>query len=124
MKDLLPTKQASILRGIGLVLLLTCIFLIDGHSNSPLHRLWLPLVMAVGAALALHNVLAVALAILALTGIHADFGSPDWVVSVAYPCLAALAGLVVGVIVVQRFREHVRETRVVRARQREERRMS
>lgn len=121
-KDGLQTSRSTLWRGIGLMLLLACSFVFDSSSDAPQHSLWIPLVMAVGAMLALQNVLAVALAVTALAGIHSTIGSPDWIVSRAYPMLALTGACTVTGILVHRFRLRIVATRVAReARRREQR---
>jgi hypothetical protein len=122
MKDLNPGRTATWLRGVGLVLVIIGFLTFDEQSEAPLHTLALPLVMAVGAALALQNILAVTLAITALTGIHADTSAPDWVTSRAYPALAISGGIVIAVILTTRFRRNVTATRDARQAQRDARR--
>ena len=60
--------------------------------------------MAVGAACALRNVLAVALAVIALAGIRSDLDNPDWVPSLAYPALTLAAFTVAATLLIKRFR--------------------
>ena len=118
-KDGLQTSRSTLWRGIGLILLLACSFVFDSSSDAPQHSLWIPLVMAVGAMLALQNVLAVALAVTALAGIHSTIGSPDWI---AYPMLALTGACTVTGILVHRFRLRIVATRAAReARRREQR---
>ena len=107
-----PESHTAIqLRIIGLVLIGIALFTLDSNSSSPLHTLLLPLLMAVGAACALRNVLAVALAVLALAGIRADIDHTSWVVGIAYPMLAGIAAIVVIILLARRFRERVHATR-------------
>lgn len=120
MKDTLQTSQSTLLRGVGLILILGSSLIFDSHSDTPLHNLWLPLVMAIGAILALQNILAVALGTTALTGIHTNFQSADWVIAQAYPLLALLGTLTIVVILVQRFRERIISTRTERESRRRE----
>ncbi len=103
------------------MLILASSLIFDSHSDAPLHDLWLPLVMAIGAILALQNTLAVALATTALAGIHTNFQAADWVPAQAYPLLALLGSVTIVVILVQRFRERITTTRTEReARRREQ----
>ena len=111
MKGAPETDSTVRMRIAGLVLIGAGLFSIDGGSSAPMHTLILPLVMAAGAALALRNVLAVALAVLALAGIRAEPGHPDWVVGVAYPALAAAAGLTVATLLFLRFKAYSAQTR-------------
>ena len=120
MKDVLQTNRSTLLRGVGLTLILGSSLIFDTASAAPLHSLWLPLVMVIGATLALQNVLAVALATTALTAIHANLSAGDWVVAVAYPLLALLGSLTISIILVQRFHLRVIATRAERAARRRE----
>lgn len=122
MKDLNPTRNVTLLRSIGLACILAGFLTFDENATTILHTLWLPLLMAVGAALALQNVLAVALAITALAGIHADPDAADWATSRAYPALAILSSTVIFVILILRFRASINATRAARHAQREARR--
>ncbi len=110
-----PETDRSIqIRMFGLVLVGLVLFTLDGQSTSPLHTLFLPLVMAVGAACALRNVLAVALAVIALAGIRSDFDNPDWVPSLAYPALTLAAFAVAATLLIKRFRARMIATRDAR----------
>lgn len=120
MKDAFQTSRSTLLRGVGLILILASSLIFDGHSDAPLHDLWLPLVMAIGAILALQNILAVALGTTALAGIHTDFQSADWISAQAYPLLALLGSVTIVVILVQRFRERIITTRSEREARRRE----
>jgi hypothetical protein len=114
MKDALQTSRSTLLRGLGLTLILGSSLIFDSHSDTPLHDLWLPLVMGIGAILALQNILAVALGTTALAGIHTNFHSVDWVPAQAYPLLALLGSVTIAVILVRRFRERIITTRAER----------
>ena len=120
MKDTLQTSQSTLLRGGGLILILASSLIFDTGSDAPLYSLWLPLMMAIGAMLALQNILAVALATTALAAIHANLASADWVIARAYPLLAAFGTLTIIVILVRRFRHQVIATRAARTARRRE----
>lgn len=121
MKDALQTSRSTLLRGLGLILILASSLIFDSHSDAPMHDLWLPLVMAISAMLALQNTLAVALGTTALAGIHTNFQSADWVQAQAYPLLVMFGTLTIVVILVRRFRERIIVTREEReARRREQ----
>jgi hypothetical protein len=95
-------------------MILTGLLTYDANATSVVHTLGLPLLMAVGTALALQNMLAVALAITALAAVHAEPQAPDWVISRAYPFLAAVGAATIVVILVRRFRSTVQATREAR----------
>lgn len=122
MKDLNPTRPSTLLRGAGLILILVGALTFDEHADTVLHTLWLPLLMAAGAALALQNILAVALAITALAAIHANPDAEDWVTARAYPVLAAIGATTIAVILTSRFRRNMESTRDARRAAREARR--
>lgn len=110
----METSSAVRMRIIGLVLVGIAMFTLDSGSSSPMHTLWLPLLMAAGAALALRNVLAVALAVVALAGIRIQPGDANWVPGIAYPLLTAVAGITVLALLWQRFSKRMRDTREAR----------
>lgn len=122
MKDVNPTRHATLLRGAGLVFILIGFMTFDENATTTVHTLWLPLLMATGAALSLQNILAVALAITALAGIHADPGATDWVTARAYPVLALIGSIVIVTILIKRFRRTIHATRAARRAEREARR--
>lgn len=122
MKDLDHTRSSTLLRGAGLILIMVGVLTFDEHASTALHTLWLPLLMAAGAALALQNILAVALAITALTGIHADPAAQDWVTARAYPLLAAAGTAATAIILTIRFRRNMIASRDARRTARETRR--
>ncbi|MBM4205546.1 MAG: hypothetical protein FJ194_15575 [Gammaproteobacteria bacterium] len=124
MKHLNSSQTAIWLRGAGLILIFTGFLTFDEHSQAPLHTLFLPLMMAAGAALALQNVLAVTLAVSALTGINTDTSAADWITSRVYPALAITGGIVIVVILTARFRRNMAATRDARQADREARRNS
>ncbi len=120
MKDPIQTSRSTLLRGVGLLLILGSSMIFDTASDAPLHSLWLPLVMAIGAILALQNMLAVALATTALTAIHTNLSAGDWVIARAYPLLALFGGLTIAIILAQRFHHRVVTTRAEREARRRE----
>ncbi len=122
MKDLNPTQPSTLLRAAGLLLILIGIFTFDENSTLTTHTLWLPLMMALGAGLALQNVLAVALAITALSGIHTNLQADDWVTARAYPTLATIGAVLIAIILTIRFRRNIAASRAARQAEREARR--
>ncbi len=102
----------------GLVVLGVTVMLFDATSIAPLHRLLLPMAMAVAACLMIQNAAAILLGATLLTAIHTDLQDPDWIIGRAYPVLAILSGAALGYIALQRFRQRIAATREARWRRR------
>lgn len=102
----------------GVVLLAIAVVFFDPISASPLHRLVLPVTMALAAWLMVQNAAAVLLGATLLTTIHAEPQNPDWIVGRAYPALALACGAALGYIAWQRFRRRIEATREARWRSR------
>jgi len=102
----------------GVVLLGLAVLLYDSASDSPIHRLVVPLAMAVATWLMVQNAAAVLLGVVLLTAIHSDPADSDWINSHAYPALAILSGGALGYIGLQRFRRRIAATREARWRHR------
>ena len=64
----------------GLVVLGVTVMLFDDTSIAPLHRLLLPMAMAVAAWLMIQNAAAILLGATLLTAIHTDLQDPDWII--------------------------------------------
>jgi len=97
-------------RLLGVLLLAVCVVLYEPAGETILHRLLLPLGMAAAAWLMVQNLAAVAFGTALLAAIHGNPGSTDPITGVAYPAVAATAGLVLTIILVRRFRARVRDT--------------
>ncbi len=110
----MESAPAIQMRMAGLLLIGIAMFTLDGASQTPVHTLWLPMLMAAGAMLALRNVLAVALAVIALAGIRMQPGDANWVTGIAYPLLTTAAGITAVVLLWRRFNKRVHETRDAR----------
>lgn len=102
----------------GVVLLGIAVLMYDATSASAVHRLLLPVAMALAAWLMVQNAAAVLLGTALLTTIHADTGNPDWITGRAYPVLAVLSASGLGYIALQRFRQRIEATREARWRNR------
>ncbi|MCZ6853757.1 MAG: hypothetical protein O7G86_07540 [Gammaproteobacteria bacterium] len=102
------------LRFVGAAIVLVCLLLYDFESEALLHRLVLPIALAVGAWMLVNNLTAVCLAVSFLALAHSELTSEDWVVSLAYPAVAALCGACLLTIVIARFHDRIRETHEAR----------
>lgn len=102
------THLPSRLAGVGVVGIVVALW--DPASGNLALRIGLPVLLAIGAALMVRNVAAVAFAAALLAGIHSQPGSEDPVTALAWPvaCLAAIATL--AVIWGRRFRERIKAT--------------
>lgn len=99
------------LRLLGGALLLLCVLLFQPGAETPLQRLWLPLLMGIGAALTLRNVLAVVVTGALLGMIRMDLASTDWISARAYPAIAIACALASVWILARRFRAYMLATR-------------
>ena len=102
----------------GVALAAVIVFFLDTRTGSPLHLLVLPLGLAVAAWMMTRSLMAVAFATFTLAAINSEFGQSDWISSVAYPALAAVALVICVVIGVRRFRQRIAETHEARWAQR------
>jgi hypothetical protein len=98
----------------GVVLMGVAVLLYDSASGASMHRLLLPLGMAIAAWLMVQNAAAVLLGATLLTAIHSAPGNADWVIGWAYPLLAVVSGAALVWIGVQRFRGRIESTREAR----------
>lgn len=108
------------LRLLGGALMLLCVLLFAPGAQTDLQRLWLPLLMGVGAMLILNNVLAIVATGALLGLLRLDF-SGDWISAIAYPTITAVCVAVSGYLLGRRFAANVRATRSARAKQRQQR---
>ena len=112
-------KQPTILENLpwriaGLVLLGVLVVAYQPDLHHPIHRLLIPIAMAVATWMLVQNAAAVALGAGLLAGIHGNPGSADWIVGVAYPALAALCAAIVAVVFWRRFRRRIVATHQAR----------
>lgn len=105
----------------GLALLGVLVVLYQTDQGDVMHRLIIPIAMAVAVWLLVQKVLAVALGAGLLAFIHSDLGG-DWIAGFAYPALAAICAVILATILVGRFRSHIHATHEARWRARRERR--
>ena len=108
-------------RFAGVVLTLFTIFVIDLNQITPLHQLWLPLMLAAGAYLMTQSLMAVAIASGTLAFTHINTTSPFWVESIAYPGIVTLSIGIILTTLMQRFRQRIKATHAARWAQRQRR---
>lgn len=102
------------LRLLGVAILLVCMLLYDFESDALVDRLLLPIAAAVGAWILVNNLSAVCLVASLLALAHTQLSSEDWVVSLAYPAVAALCGGCLLTIVIARFYDRIIATHEAR----------
>jgi hypothetical protein len=102
----------------GVLLLALCVVAYEPTATTLQHRLLLPLGMAFAAWLMVQNLAAVAFGTFLLAAIHGDPGARDPIDGIAYPVVAAIAGLLLLGILTQRFRARIRATHEARWRNR------
>ena len=102
------------LRLVGVAILLVCLLFYDFESEAVLDRLLLPIAAAMGAWIMINNAAAVCLVASFLALAHTDLNSKDWVVSLAYPAVAALCGACLLTIIIARFSDRISETHEAR----------
>jgi len=103
----------------GLLALFGAMLIYDPEAISLWQRLGLPVLMALGAWLTAQSLMPVLLGVLVLAAIHSDLDAGDPLARLAYPALAALAGVAMAAMVAQRFRNRMRQTRSARWRSRQ-----
>jgi hypothetical protein len=94
----------------GLVLLGALVVAYQPEIGDVMNRLVIPVAMAFATWLLVQNLAAVALGGGLLAAIHGDLRSSDWILSVAYPALAALSAVIVITVYGQRFRRRIAAT--------------
>jgi len=94
----------------GIVLAAVIVFALDTTDPSQLHRLWLPLALALAAYLMTRSLMAVAFATFALAATNSDMGAADWISARAYPGVALLGFLLCCGIATHRFRQRITAT--------------
>ena len=101
-----------------MALTLGSIFIIDLNQMTPMHQLWLPLLLATGAYFMTQSLMAVAIACGTLAYIHINSASPFWVESTAYPIIVLISVAVIMVTLIGRFRQRIAATHEARWAQR------
>ena len=109
------------LRLAGVVVILAVLFVIDLNVDDAVNQLWLPLLLAAGAYLMTLSLMAVAITAATLAFLHMELGATFWVPALAYPALLAACSAYIGWVLLQRFRQRIKDTHEERwaSRQRE-----
>ncbi|RZO82195.1 MAG: hypothetical protein EVA66_03725 [OM182 bacterium] len=109
------------LRLAGVVVILAVLFVIDLNVDDAVNQLWLPLLLAAGAYLMTLSLMAVAITAATLAFLHMELGATFWVSALAYPALLAVCSAYIGWVLLQRFRQRIKDTHEERwaSRQRE-----
>ncbi|MEQ8486677.1 MAG: hypothetical protein RIB46_20120 [Pseudomonadales bacterium] len=102
----------------GLILLGILVVAYQPDQGGAVQRVLIPAAMALAAWLMVQNLAAVAIGAGALALIHSAPGSGDWIVAFAYPAMAAVCGVILLSVFVQRFRRRIAETHDARWRDR------
>ncbi|MGA1372014.1 MAG: hypothetical protein ACO3Z6_10470 [Pseudomonadales bacterium] len=105
-------------RFAGVAIVLMVIALWDPATEDVARRVGLPALIALGAALMVRNVAAVAFAAAVLAGIHSHPGSADPVTGIAWPLATVIAVTAIVMIWIRRFRERIKATHAERWRHR------
>jgi hypothetical protein len=106
--------QQTQFRLAGAALALAAVFVLDLSQATALHKLWLPMLLAIGVYFMTFSVMAVAVSCGTLAAIHLDLNSASWVESQAYPLVVGVSALVAGRIGLQRFRQRIADTHEVK----------
>jgi predicted membrane protein len=109
------------LRLAGVVVILAVLFVIDLNVDDAVNQLGLPLLLAAGAYLMTLSLMAVAITAATLAFLHMELGATFWVPALAYPALLAMCSAYIGWVLLQRFRQRIKDTHEERwaSRQRE-----
>jgi predicted membrane protein len=104
-----PLNNLS-LRLAGVVIILAVLFVIDLNIDDAVNQLWLPLLLAAGAYLMTLSLMAVAITAATLAFLHMELGANFWVPAIAYPALLIICGLYIAWVLLQRFRQRIKDT--------------
>ena len=109
------------LRLAGVVVILAVLFVINLNIDDAVNQLGLPLLLAAGAYLMTLSLMAVAITAATLAFLHMELGATFWVPALAYPALLAVCSAYIGWVLLQRFRQRIKDTHEARwaSRQRE-----
>ena len=102
--------QQTQFRVAGAALALIAVFTLDLSQSSAVHKLWLPMILAIGIYLMTFSIMAVAASCGTLAAIHLDLNSVSWVESQAYPVVVGVSALIAGRIGLQLFRQRIADT--------------
>ena len=98
------------LRLAGVVVISAALFVIDLNVDDAVNQLWLPLLLAAGAYLMTLSLMAVAITAATLAFLHMELGAAFWVPALAYPALLAVCSAYIGWVLLQRFRQRIKDT--------------
>ena len=102
----------------GLLLLGVLVVIYDPEQGGAIHRLAIPIAMAVATWMLVQNLAAVALGAGLLALFHSAPGSSDWIRGIAHPVLAGISALTLAGAMIARFRRHIAATHDARWRHR------
>ncbi len=105
----------------GLVLLGALVVVYHPEQGGAVNRLVIPLGMGIATWMLVQNLAAVTLGAGVLAGVHSAPGSSDWVRGIAYPAVTAACAILLGIVLIERFRRHMAATHEARWRQRRDR---
>lgn len=104
-----PLNNLS-LRLAGVVIILAVLFVIDLNIDDAVNQLWLPLLLAAGAYLMTLSLMAVAITAATLAFLHMELSATFWVPAIAYPALLIICGFYIAWVLLQRFRQRIKDT--------------
>ena len=104
-----PLNNLS-LRLAGVVIILAVLFVIDLNIDDAVNQLWLPLLLAAGAYLMTLSLMAVAITAATLAFLHMELSATFWVPAIAYPALLIICGFYITWVLLQRFRQRIKDT--------------
>lgn len=104
-----PLNNLS-LRLAGVVIILAVLFVIDLNIDDAVNQLWLPLLLAAGAYLMTLSLMAVAITAATLAFLHMELSATFWVPAIAYPALLIICGFHIAWVLLQRFRQRIKDT--------------
>ena len=104
-----PLNNLS-LRLAGVVIILAVLFVIDLNINDAVNQLWLPLLLAAGAYLMTLSLMAVAITAATLAFLHMELSATFWVTAIAYPALLIICSFYIAWVLLQRFRQRIKDT--------------
>ena len=107
--DKTPLNKLS-LRLAGVVIILAVLFVIDLNIDDAVNQLWLPLLLAAGAYLMTLSLMAVAITAATLAFLHMELSATFWVPAVAYPALLTICSFYIAWVLLQRFRQRIKDT--------------
>ena len=107
--DKTPLNKLS-LRLAGVVIILAVLFVVDLNIDDAVNQLWLPLLLAAGAYLMTLSLMAVAITAATLAFLHMELSATFWVPAIAYPALLIICCFYIAWVLLQRFRQRIKDT--------------